>query len=232
MDFHERLKEARINAGLSQTQASEYLVSKGIDIKPYSVSRWESGSRTLGLDIFVILCECYKVRDIGYVLLGRKSTHLRADSLLDGLNRSGKAHALNYINLLKDDPLFTDEPIVHESRVYRLYNIPVSAGSGVYLDSDDYEEITADDLVPDETDYAVRVSGNSMEPKFYDGQILFIKEQQTLEEGEIGIFALNNESYVKRLVKNTLESLNPRYKPIVINESDDIRIFGKVIGAN
>ena len=231
MQFHERLKEARIKTGLSQIEVSEYFMSKGRAVKSYSISDWEGGRGKPSIDDFGMLCELYMIADVPRLLTG-KSLRIKPDSLLDGLNHNGQAHAKSYIKMLKDDPLFTAEHIEKKDRIYRLYDLPVSAGSGAYLDSDDYTEITADDLVPDGTDFAVRVSGDSMEPKFHDGQILFIKEQQVLEDGEIGIFALNNDAYVKRLVKNTLESLNPKYKLIVINDSDDIRIFGKVIGVN
>lgn len=231
MEFHDRIKEARTNAGLSQVAVCEYFKNKGYDVKAYSISNWENGRRSPSVKELAVLCDCYKVSDVAFLLTG-KPMRQQTDKVFSGLNRNGKTHAMKYINLLKDDPLFTDEPSVYKARVYRLYDIPVSAGTGEYLDSDNYEEITADDLVPEETDYAVRVSGNSMEPKFYDGQILFIKEQQTLEKGEIGIFALNGEAFVKKFNGNTLVSLNPKYKPIQINDWDDMRIYGKVIGAN
>ena len=231
MQFHERLKEARVNTGLSQIEVSEYFMSKGRAVKSYSISDWEGGRGKPSIDDFGMLCELYMIADVPRLLTG-KSLRIKTGGLLDGLNDKGQSHARNYIELLKADAMFTAEETEKKARIYRLYDLPVSAGSGEYLDSDDYTEITADDLVPDETDFAVRVSGDSMEPKFHDGQILFIKEQQVLEDGEIGIFALNNDSYVKRLEKNTLVSLNPKYQPIVINDWDDIRTYGKVIGTN
>jgi len=115
-------------------------------------------------------------------------------------------------------------------RTLRLYDISVSAGVGNYLDDDSYELIEADNTVSRSADYAVRVSGDSMEPRFVDKQIIFIHEQPTLENGEIGIFSLNNEVYLKKLEQGCLISLNPVYAPIMINESDDIRVLGKVVG--
>ena len=223
MKFFERIKQARIDANLTQTDVAEYFSKLGFSVKPYAISSWETGKHKPDLEQFAVLCKLYNT-DAMYLLTGKKNQS--PDPLLLGLNQKGRAHALNYLNMLKSDPLFTQEDEIREIRTYRLYDIPV------YLDSDNYEEITADDLIPDGTDYAVRVSGDSMEPKFYNGQILFIKEQQTLNDGEIGIFALNGESYVKKLLGGTLVSLNPKYKPIKLYESDDFRIFGKVIGVN
>jgi phage repressor protein C with HTH and peptisase S24 domain len=48
--------------------------------------------------------------------------------------------------------------------------------------------LEVDDTVPDVVDFEVRVSGDSMTPRFCDGQVIFIKEKPTVEVGEIGIF--------------------------------------------
>ena len=117
-----------------------------------------------------------------------------------------------------------------EKKLLRLYDLPVSAGVGNYLDSNEYEVIEVDSTVPDATDYAVRISGDSMMPRFVDNQIIFVHEQPSLDEGEIGIFCLNNHAYVKKLGKGCLLSLNPQYQPIPLQEHDDFRVFGKVVG--
>ena len=41
------------------------------------------------------------------------------------------------------------------------------------------------------------VSGDSMEPEFHSGEIAWVSQQDTLCDGEIGIFGLNNEAYIK-----------------------------------
>ena len=114
-------------------------------------------------------------------------------------------------------------------RRLRLYDIPVSAGLGNYLEDGSYEMIEIDNTVPSIADYAVRVSGNSMMPRFVDQQIIFIHQQSTLEEGEIGIFSLNNNTFLKKLGKGCLISLNPDYEPIRIQDYDDFRVLGKVV---
>lgn len=115
-------------------------------------------------------------------------------------------------------------------RALRLYDLPVSAGVGNYLDQSSYEIIEVDELVPSSADYAVRVSGDSMMPRFVDQQIIFIHEQPTLEDGEIGIFHLNDEVYLKKLEKRSLVSLNSKYAPIKILSHDEFRVLGKVVG--
>jgi len=230
MKIHERLKELRSELKLTQPEVSQALSAKGFAIKPYTISSWESGRRKPSIEEYIALCDLYGVTDIRLALTGKSSGSM-SDTLLTGLNRNGKEHARRYVNLLKENPLFTEpekEPAV--LRTFRLYDVAVSAGTGMYLDDSDYEEITSEDLIPEETDYAVRVRGDSMEPKYYDDQILFIKEQKTLEDGEIGIFHLNGDAYLKKLTTGTLVSLNPKYKPIKIREHDEFRVMGKVLG--
>jgi len=115
-------------------------------------------------------------------------------------------------------------------RFLRLYDLPVSAGLGNYLAGGGYSIIEVDSTVPHTADYAVRVSGDSMIPRFVDQQIIFIHEQPALDEGEIGIFCLNNDAYLKKLAKGHLVSLNPAYGPIPVRDSDDLKVLGKVVG--
>jgi len=115
-------------------------------------------------------------------------------------------------------------------RFLRLYDLPVSAGLGNDLTDSSYSVIEVDSTVPQTADYAVRVSGDSMMPRFVDHQIIFIHGQPALDEGEIGIFCLNNEAYLKKLEKGYLVSLNPAYAPIPVRDSDELKVIGKVVG--
>lgn len=76
------------------------------------------------------------------------------------------------------------------------------------------------------------VNGDSMEPKFYDGDIIDYHPQPELENGEIGVFAVNGGITMKKFRRNSdvrLESLNKKYEDIIIKETDDFSILGKVI---
>jgi SOS-response transcriptional repressor LexA len=61
-----------------------------------------------------------------------------------------------------------------------------------------------------------------------------VLQQETVANGEIGIFSLNGDAYIKKLQddKNgiSLISLNEKYAPIEIGENDRFDIFGKVVG--
>ena len=52
---------------------------------------------------------------------------------------------------------------------------------------------------PEDTTFGVRISGDGMEPEFHDGQIAWVLQQESVANGEIGIFSLNGEAYIKKL---------------------------------
>ena len=60
----------------------------------------------------------------------------------------------------------------------------------------------------------------------------FIQYSEIIEPGEIGIFVLNGEGYIKKLGINELISLNPDplFSPIPFGDGDCIRCVGRVIG--
>ena len=116
-------------------------------------------------------------------------------------------------------------------RTLPLYDLPVSAGTGVMLDADTAEEITvSDNSRTREADYALRISGNSMEPRYRDGDILLVQETDTLEFGELGIFILDGNGFFKVFGGDRLYSLNPEYGDILLKDFDEARIAGRVIG--
>ncbi len=116
-------------------------------------------------------------------------------------------------------------------RKIRLYNTPASAGTGSYLFGDDYSEISIYmNSRTEDADFAVRVYGDSMMPRYENGDILLVSGADELQTGELGIFSLNGDSYFKKLGTGRLISLNPAYKDIPLKESDDFICFGRVIG--
>ena len=112
------------------------------------------------------------------------------------------------------------------------YDLPASAGTGEYLDEYNHFEYI---YVPESenalrADYVMRVSGDSMEPKYYEGDKLLVKYTEAIDPGQIGIFVVNNERYVKKCGNGRLISLNPKCKDVIIGEFDEVRCEGKVIG--
>lgn len=110
-----------------------------------------------------------------------------------------------------------------------LFNLPVSAGSGVYMTSEDKEPIKVRcTSITNKASYALRISGDSMQPTYNNGDIVLVQSTTDISTGEIGIFVLNGEGYIKELGNNELISYNKKYEPIPLNDTVSCR--GKVIG--
>ena len=124
--------------------------------------------------------------------------------------------------------------IIPFTRVIKLFDIPASAGTGSFLDSDDFTEIEVGEEVPTDADFGIRISGDSMEPRFINGQIVWVKQQETLLNGEIGIFYLDGNAYCKKIKDDKeglfLISLNSKYNPIPVADNNSFKVFGKVVG--
>ena len=115
-------------------------------------------------------------------------------------------------------------------RLINYYYRLASAGTGqIIFDMPPTKRIEIPNI-PEyrKADYAIGVNGNSMEPIFHDGDTLLIEMADEIESGEIGIFMVDNESYVKKLGKRELISLNPEYDNIPLTENS--KCMGKVIG--
>lgn len=108
----------------------------------------------------------------------------------------------------------------------------VSAGTGVWVSDEPVEIIKYPVPVPNH-DIALRVNGNSMEPMFHDGDVVFVKKTPEVHHGSIIIIIVNDNAYIKKLYRRDDEvrliSLNPQYEDIILNPDDTIEIIGNVI---
>lgn len=130
-----------------------------------------------------------------------------------------------------------NHPIVHDIDDYRPTNEvkilgTVSAGTGEWLDGQDSEIVTIEGPIP-HYDFAVRVNGNSMEPTFSDGEILFVNKVDEARNNQFVIAEVNGEAFVKKLFVTLdgvrLISLNRDYRDIIIHDYDDYKIVGVVV---
>lgn len=87
-------------------------------------------------------------------------------------------------------------------------------------------------------DFCLTASGDSMiNARIYDGDIVFCRSQNMVENGEIAVVSINDEATLKRLYyypeknKLVLQAENPKYEPLVyVNEElNDVRILGKAV---
>ena len=114
---------------------------------------------------------------------------------------------------------------------YDYYDHPASAGTGQYLNDVRVERIELP--VDIDADFVIPIKGDSMDPDYHDGDLVFIQTSVDLNDGVIGVFNYDGDAYIKQLVIDEdqayLHSLNPAYKDMPITPETDFRIIGEVV---
>lgn len=223
----EKLAALRRRAGLSQKDLAVRLELYGVHVSNQAVSKWEKGLTQPNADQFLALCRALDAENIALEFFGRRS------GLIRDLNDEGIRALRDYADLLRASGLYALPSEEQAQRVLPLYSLAVSAGTGQFLDSDDFETVIVGADVPDSADYGVRVSGDSMEPRYRDGQTVWVEYRRTLRSGEIGIFLYDDNAYLKQLLMDEdgvrLHSLNPDYADVPIPSEGELRILGRVV---
>ena len=84
-------------------------------------------------------------------------------------------------------------------------------------------------------DIAFKVVGDSLQPSFFDDEVMFVINDSILRTGDICIVQLNSQYHVMKVSQNRengdflLNSLNSNEAPITLSEKDDFSIFGKIV---
>lgn len=219
---------------LSQSMLAELLQEEGINLSAKAISKWETNATEPSVATFLTVCKVLNITNIYETYFGENPS-----DPLSTLNEDGKEKALDYIELLHDSGKYEKQTykIIPFSRLIDVYENAVSAGTGNFLVDGPKETIQlTKDIIPEAASYGVKISGDSMEPEFEDGQIAWVLKQGIVENGEIGIFSLNGEAYIKKLQDDKngvfLISLNEKYPPIPVREHDRFDILGKIVGKN
>ena len=219
-------------AGFRTSANSQWLAGKfkkGLEVKPGSISKWEKNVNLPNVIQFFALCEILGIDNINDTFGIAIEENLFAQ-----LNDKGQKKTIEYMDLLIKSGMYVrEEPVYITSRTLKVFTEPASAGIGLFLNSDQYEEFEVGDDVPATADFGIRVSGDSMESIYVNKQIVWVHPQNQLENGDIGIFYLNGDAYIKKYQKNKdnvqLISLNKKYAPIQIKPEMELRTFGKVV---
>ncbi len=235
MSFPDKLKAARLASGFTQQRIAQDL---GVDTTTYS--GYETGRRQPDIA---------RIRRMAHLL------RVSSDYLLEVSHNEGATvqemgqvrkyrmldiHGRELVDLVLEKEyqrMSQREQAQKEDRGHityiNCYDLAVSAGPGEPWIDAAYKnrlEIPGE-MVPKRANFCVRVNGNSMEPAYRDGDIVFVERVEGfINEGEIGIFFLNGDGYIKRLGQGELLSLNPLYEPIPLHDYDSFRCQGRVLG--
>lgn len=149
----------------------------------------------------------------------------------DRLDPHGKTSVKAILNIEYERCTEATPPPI-EFITIRYCNNKASAGDGFYLDdgdNDDEIQVVSNNLTR-RADIVVRVSGDSMQPEFFDDDLVLVVNQPDIDIGQDGVFTVNDVGYIKRRGEDELISVNPDYGNITIGEFDECKCIGRVIG--
>ena len=111
------------------------------------------------------------------------------------------------------------------------YGNAACAGTGLYLDEASAETLTVRST-PEAlaADFAIPISGDSMEDEYHDGDIVLVESCPCVRKGEVGIFLIDGDVCIKEYGGRFLTSYNPKYDPVDLSKHESVFCLGRVIG--
>lgn len=229
-----KLKAKRIACGMTQQEVAEKIGRK----QPI-VGHWETGYSQPDANTLFTLCDIYGTtvddvfgfskkksfseKEIEMVKKYRSLDHYGKQHIDYELNREcGRMREIDELKK-KIDTEFSSEPTAH---IYSYLGKIACAGTGFYFD--DIPTGTIEAPYVEGADFIIGVCGESMEPYYHDGEKLYVRKVEYLRNGDIGIFTIGNECFLKELGEEGLISRNRDYNDIPSDEK--VRLVGKVIG--
>lgn len=240
MDKKERgtiLKTLREEKKLRQADLADFL-----EISQQAYQRYENGTSEPNGDGFIKLADFYNVS--ADYLLGRTEIKAMAGTTpaeqLDvtaaeqeiirrytEFPEEVRLLLLETIRKLVGLPEAPEDlrPVIVFTRCHRM---KASAGTGYDLDNEDeWRDVRIYDCAEaHDADFAVEVDGDSMEPDYHDGDIVFVKLSEDVPVGSVGLFVHDGKGYIKERGETCLISRNPEYE----NIHGECMTVGVVIG--
>ncbi len=229
ISYGELIRSRRKQKGLNQEElGAMVLVGKN------AVGAWESGRSRPDLSSVPVICETlglsleefFGVRNNRNIMQVPQEFAARYE-LLTEYHREIVLHEMDALLKLQKS-LFPER-----RKLIRLFRNDLSAcaGHSFAIGETSGEEVWIEETpLTAAADELVRISGDSMEPEFHDGDYVLVRHGASLRPGEIGIFTNGDAGYIKVYQRDGLHSLNPAYPTILFQEEDDVRCVGKVLG--
>ena len=231
-----QIKTFRKSAGFTQDE-----LAKRLNTTKQTISRYEKGDRKANQDMLFELCDIFGVSIDDFFPSQNEALQAPTTSpiqtIYDELKPPRQAKVLTYAERQLYEQKSEDNTKKNEVSEaiqfysYDYYDHPASAGTGQYLNDVRVERIELP--VDIDADFVIPIKGDSMEPDYHDGDLVFIQTSVDLNDGVIGVFNYNGDAYIKQLVIDKdqayLHSLNPSYKDMPITPDTDFRIIGEVV---
>ncbi|CZQ71728.1 putative phage repressor protein [Staphylococcus aureus] len=234
--FKDRLKQIMSERKISQSE-----LSRRTGIGRNSISDYLNGKYEAKQDKVFELAKALNVNEawlMGFdISKNRKIENNDITTVYNQLTPPRQNNVLKYAtNQLEEQNNDSDNLVDFNSYIQEKSEVDIygcaSAGIGERLYNEPISKEFVRGYVPAH-DIALKVNGDSMEPLFKNGQIIFIEKSHTIKDGQIGVFIINGDAYVKKVYvednRLTLVSLNKKYKDLHFYDNESVRLVGKVI---
>ncbi|MCC1436649.1 LexA family transcriptional regulator [Staphylococcus aureus] len=234
--FKDRLKQIMSERKISQSE-----LSRRTGIGRNSISDYLNGKYEAKQDKVFELAKALNINEawlMGFdISKNRKIENNDITSIYSKLTPPRQSNVLKYAtNQLEEQNNDSDNLVDFNSYIQEKSEVDIygcaSAGIGERLYNEPISKEFVRGYVPAH-DIALKVNGDSMEPLFKNGQIIFIEKSHTIKDGQIGVFIINGDAYVKKVYvednRLTLVSLNKKYKDLYFYDNESVRLVGKVI---
>ena len=242
-----KIAAARKTRGWNLTAFADSLRDHGVELTKGAISKWETGETVPNAYQFLAVCTALGMDE--HLSFYRKN-------YVPDLNEEGRRKVDQYRQDLISSGNY--KPVQKVRKIIRLIempiaNMPAAAGTGNLLDDNEHYDMVSfpEDEVNPRADVGIRVSGDSMEPEFHDGQTVWVEKCDTLKEGEVGIFIYDGNAYIKVYGEQDPDEQvldeysdhygtvhqqpvliyynSEKYDPIEVNPYNTFKIFGRVL---
>ena len=165
--------------------------------------------------------------DIDVILSSAEKDHIKKYRTLDEYSKKVVDSVLDLEYERCSAPPTGEPNIIHLPKSV----LKASAGTGNWLDEQQLESVSVVDTPQTKkANLIIEVDGDSMEPLYKNGDNVLVNTRAEAVVGDIGIFIVDGNGYIKKLGDNRLISVNPEYDDIFPTEYSDFRCVGKVLG--
>ncbi len=226
VSYAEIIRTRRKEKGMNQEELGAF-----VSVRKNAVGAWESGRSRPDLNSVPVICETLGIslNEFFGVPEAENSRTAIPDEFSVRYRELTEYHRQIILRQM-DSLLDLQRPARKLIRLYRN-DLSACAGPSISIGETAGEEVWIEETsLTLQADELVRVSGNSMEPKFHDGDQVLVRHCSSLRPGETGIFTNGDAGYIKIYQKDGLHSLNPAYPTMYFHEEDNVRCIGKVLG--
>ncbi|WP_017722681.1 helix-turn-helix domain-containing protein [Staphylococcus xylosus] len=214
-----------------------------VDVNRTTITRWRTGVRSPKLEKLPEIASVFNVTPID--LLKENMSEVSNENIITQINEvSSKleekrqkrvlAYAEHHYSVQQQGENIIYLQSYKDSKTEEVtVNGYVSAGTGETLVNDIEFTVNYPAGVVPPHDFALQVNGDSMEPLFEHKEIIFVEENTSINSGQLGVFVVDGEAYVKKVFiyqdHIRLVSLNPKYGDMNFYGDSDVKFAGRVI---